>query len=92
MAPRNPLRAKASDLTDLEALEYSRRFTEDRGVRPSEAPALDGHDLPAKVIREKYRKLTVRGFVLPRGSDGEPFITLAGRVKLDELRIEEGKA
>lgn len=84
-----PGRPKASDLTDLEALEYARRYTEEFGVPPSLAPAVEGKVLPVKVLDAKWQKLAKRSLVvLRRNPDGkyEPELTTVGAAHLKSLK------
>lgn len=84
MAPRDPGRPKASDLSDEEALEACRIYGEHNGVHPWDAHTLAGLRLPAKVVAAKYAKLRTRGLV-----DNHDRLTKAGYDELARLQQEE---
>lgn len=75
MAPRNPSRPKASDLSDLDALLACEQYA-DKGL-PHPLDCFP--EMPRKVVAAKLHKLSDRGWI---GRDSK--ITKTGRTVLTE--------
>lgn len=80
MAPRDPARPKASDITDAAALEACSVWTAKGAPFPSDAFAMR---YPGKVISSKLAKLHRRGW-----TDHRHYLTKEGRAALDAFEQE----
>jgi hypothetical protein len=80
VAPRNPLRAKASDIGDEEALDACATWTTVGAPFPSDRFLAR---FPAKVVAMKLAKLHRRGW-----TDHRHYLTKEGRAALEKFEQE----